>query len=102
MTNYELALSELAVEDVNDIILWYKEQQPGLEYKFLEELRSNYRRVLTHPEMYGFYRVAISLRHIRMKRFPYYILYAIDGDIIRIAGIVHTARSPQFVRRRYQ
>lgn len=101
MTNYKLSLSKLAVKDVDNAILWYKEQQSGLESKFLDELREHYKRILEYPENYGFYSFILHLRHLKLKRFPYYIFYRIDGKTIRIAGIIHSSRSPDFIRRRY-
>ncbi len=102
MNEYELLIGEVAVEDVNDIILWYKEIRNGLENNFVSALQSQYNNILIRPDMFGFYRITPQFRYVKLKRFPYYILYKVDGYVIRIVGIIHTARSPKFIRRRYR
>jgi plasmid stabilization system protein ParE len=39
-------------------------------------------------------------RYYRLKRFPYYLIYAIDNDLIRIIAVAHLKRNPGYWSRR--
>ena len=101
MLKFKLLVSTLASDDIDNVLAWYQEQQPGLEKEFVVELREFYRRILYNPERYGFYVLSKQIRKARLKKFPYSILSQINDDIIYIAGIIHKARSDEFIKGRY-
>ena len=60
-----------------------------------------YAHIAINPELYGFFDVNQQIRKIRFKKFPYFILYRIKDKTVRIAGIIHNARSDEFIKGRY-
>jgi toxin ParE1/3/4 len=102
MFNYSLVLSTKALNDTRKALAWYDDISINIKLQFIDELDVFYDRIEKNPERYGYFKPLIHLRRAKLKQFPYYILYTINVDIIRIAGVVHTSRSPRFVRRRYR
>jgi len=51
------------------------------------------RPLLGSPHLHG-------TRQRRLKRFPYYLVYAIENDLIRILAVAHFRRNEGYRRRR--
>jgi len=77
---------------------WYEERKAGLGYDFLGEVRIVLERVQENPlrqaEMYH------NVRRGLLKRFPYKVLYLLEGEKVEVLGVVHVKRDPQFWQRR--
>ena len=76
-----------------DAYSWYEIQLEGLGESFLYELETGYKRILGNPTFYSF--LENGFRRISLKRFPYIIIYEIDGNSIVVYAIFHTSRDPE-------
>jgi len=69
---------ELAQYELDDAVLWYEEQMPGLGRELLDEVDRSIRRVTRWPS--AGQEVSAGLRHCLVKRFPYGIIYGIEKE----------------------
>lgn len=65
-------------------------QREGLRYEFIEEIEAGYEKISNHPHYY----TAINQRFRRLKvnRFPYLVVYEIEGNDIIVNAVRHTSR----------
>lgn len=98
MSEYRL-IAELSVDlDVEAAFEWYEREQAGLGVEFLDELRATYDRIGDGPLKYEELRGGI--RHALLKRFPYAVYFAVEGDIIVVVAVLHASRDPTEWQRR--
>ncbi len=89
---YQLIFQEEAVEDVKDAYTWYENQLPGLGDDFLTELDKVFIKLAHHPQHYSF--VFDDFRDIRTNRFPYLVVFKIEGKTVYINKVKHSKRKP--------
>ncbi len=98
MIEYRL-VSEPSVDlDVEAAFEWYENEQPGLGMEFLDELRAIYNRIADGPLKYQELRGGI--RRALLRRFPYAVYFAIEGDIVIVVAVLHASRDPAEWQRR--
>lgn len=81
-----------AQQDLAEAIEHYERAAPGLGLQFLDEVERTVRRILLQPEAWR--RVSGRFRRCRTRRFPYGLMYSIDGDVIVVAPVFHVRRHP--------
>lgn len=81
-----------AAREVEDAFLWYESQRRGLGLEFLLALDAAMGRVRRAPE--GHETVALRTRKVLLRRFPYLVLYASEGNRILITAVFHVRRDP--------
>lgn len=69
-----------ADREVDDAVIWYEKQSPGLGIEFLDELDRVVRLVKNHP--LSALQIESEIRRFLFTRFPYSLIYGIDQDII--------------------
>jgi toxin ParE1/3/4 len=89
-----------AKADLAAAVSWYKQIQKGLEADFRLCVRASLHRMARHPESYPV--VGRKLRRALIDRFPFAIFYLLDGDILRVFGVLHTRLSPRVWQARDQ
>lgn len=92
MTEYRLTSEPRADLDIESVFQWYENEQQGLGLEFLDELRATYGRVIDGPLKYKELRSGI--RRALVKRFPYAIYFAVEGDVIVVLTVLHASRDP--------
>ena len=77
---------------------YYDRAVPGLGLEFLNEIERTIARILRHPEAW----TKISDRHrkCRTRRFPYAIIYTVEGDTVIISAVMHGRRHPDYWKKR--
>jgi len=92
-------VSEPSVDlDVEAAFEWYENEQPRLGMEFLDELRAIYNRIADGPLKYQELRGGI--RRALLRRFPYAVYFAIEGDIVIVVAVLHASRDPAEWQRR--
>ena len=89
---YQLILQEEAIEDTRSAYSRYEEQLPGLGEDFLFELDIVFEKLKQHPQHYSF--VFDDFRDVRLNRFPYLVVFKIEGRKVYINSIKHSKRKP--------
>lgn len=79
-----------ADEDVTAAVIWYHEQSPGLEDRFLRELDTALSYVRDRP--HAFARIAEDLHQIPLAVFPYVVVYAYAGNTVEVVRVFHAKR----------
>lgn len=80
------------VRDLQDAIGWYASISPALGDRFREEVDTGFVRILDNPFLYPI--VFDDVRFLRVRSFPYLILYRVLHDIPCALGVFHGASNP--------
>ena len=98
MIEYRLISEPPADLDVEAAFAWYENERPGLGLEFLDELRASYHRIADGPLKYLELRGGI--RRALLRRFPYAVYFAIEGDVVVMVAVLHASRDPAEWQRR--
>ncbi|MGC1275205.1 MAG: type II toxin-antitoxin system RelE/ParE family toxin [Planctomycetaceae bacterium] len=77
--------------DVREAAEWYDRRSPGLGDRFVEAVRVAVDSVIENPDTFSF--SPAGVRYARTAKFPYVVLFDIEGESLSILGVLHTARS---------
>ena len=81
-----------AGKELDDAYEWYERQVHGLGVEFLDEIDQVVHRIKMFPESFSV--LTGELRRARLVRFPYGLIYGVDGDLIVIIAVAHLHREP--------
>lgn len=92
--SYNLVVQSEAVLDIQEAFEWHEKQRMGLGYELIEEIETCYEKLSKHPEHYT--RISERYRRIKTNRFPYLLVYEIEGDKVIINSVRHAKRQPKY------
>ena len=84
----------LAQQEMDDAVAWYNEQAVGLGQEFLDELDRAVRRAVTFPMSCP--EIEPEIRRCLLARFPYGLIYGVDGETIIVVAVAHLHREPRY------
>ena len=84
--------------EVNEGYHWYESKSIGLGEDFLNELESAFNLILELPDTWPI--LSNDFRRYLLKRFPFGVIYRINGDKIFIVAVMHLSRKPYYWRKR--
>lgn len=87
-----------ALEEAENAATFYKEQQLGLEVRFLEALNDTIARIRRNPLVYR--RIESEIRKCRVMRFPYGVIYRVSTDRIEVIAVMHLRQRPGYWKSR--
>ncbi len=82
-----------ARKELQDAAQYYNQQIEGLGEDFVDEVHRLAERIAEVPEAAPIVRGEVRIA--RVQRFPYNVLYRVDGDRVMILLIVHKRRDPE-------
>ncbi len=87
-----------AVQNDFNAALAYYEAEGGthLADRFEEEVRSCLAAIKAGPTRFSFYQKSDRFRRIRLKSFPYIIVYYESVAVVRVSVLKHERRHPRF------
>lgn len=88
----KLVITPEAVLNVADAFEYYEFSQTGLGEYFLESLEATYLTIAKNPEMYRF--AFDMFRQVKLKNFPYLVIYSVEGNEIIVAKVFNTYQNP--------
>lgn len=91
--SYSLTVRKEAELDITNAFEYYENQRLGLGHDFLlcvEECLSKLERNASHYKI-----IYKELRRIAVRRFPYRILYLVQGKHIIVTAVFHVRKDPQ-------
>jgi toxin ParE1/3/4 len=94
--SYTLEIQKEAIAEIQEAYEWYESQRTGLGDELIEEIESCLATISEYPERYGYVRTSYLYRRIRVSRFPYMIVYEIEGNTVFINSIVHFKQDKKF------
>ena len=89
---------EIAEIELDQAVHWYRAQAPGLGEAFLIEILAAADRNVRYPE--AWHPLSEGIRRCRLSRFPYGLIYIIDGGDILVLAVAHLHRRPDYWRDR--
>jgi len=84
----------LAQQELDDAVAWYDEQVTGLGQEFLDELDRVVRRAVAFPMSCP--AIEPGMRRCLLARFPYGLIYGVDGGTIIVVAVAHSHREPRY------
>lgn len=95
---YEIVVHESAEEDLIAAAVFYESRETDLGNEFLEELSQSYQRIAENPFSFSIH--FDEYRRCLMDRFPYGIVYRVEGDQVLVFAVAHSRRRPGYWRKR--
>ncbi len=93
---YNIIILPDAETDTLDAYIFYETQQSGLGERFLKSVEESYKKLSQTPQYYSYINSKKDLRDIKIKDFPFVIIYQIADDRVLILRVFNTNRNPQF------
>ncbi len=90
--SYEINISPDAVSDLEEAATWYKEREPGLGGEFVKAIREAINKLPANPLAHRFRNRRRNVRWFLPRRFPYRIVYGVQGELITIIAVLHSVR----------
>lgn len=83
-----------AERELNEAIEYYEDIEPGLGYDLSVEIYSAIQRAMAYPRAWPF--LDDEIRRALVRRFPYGVLYSVEGDALLIVAIMNLHREPGY------
>lgn len=90
--SYKLMIRLAAQAEAARIHGWYEARSKGLGARFADALEESLRSIQQNPN--GLQIRKGKFRHDLVPRFPYRVVYTVDGDTVFVYRIRHTSRRP--------
>jgi hypothetical protein len=90
----KLRIHELAAKELLDAVKWYNQLQDGLGARFQAMVVLQVGKIRKTPEWFP--RESQEIFKVYVPKFPYKILYSVEGDSIVIWAIAHMHRKPWY------
>ena len=86
---WQVTTRPAAEADLPEARAWYEEQRPGLRDEFLASVADAFSRLEERPEQLPvYYR---GFRRLLVHRFPYKVFFRIDGGMVIVFRVLHSA-----------
>ncbi|MDA0586987.1 MAG: type II toxin-antitoxin system RelE/ParE family toxin [Planctomycetota bacterium] len=94
----DVIFDQQAAAEYRDVRRWYsREASPDLADDFRAEVDRGVEMIARNPARCGFYDSEQQHRWIRLRRFPYLLIYSvIDEQTVLIVAVAHVRRSPGY------
>lgn len=90
--NYRMVVRGSAARDVLEAFFWYHTIRPQLGDRFMAALKECYDSIEAGPQGYQIRKG--DFRHAMLRKFPYRVVYEIDGQEVFIYRVIHVKRKP--------
>lgn len=89
----KLIVNPEAEADLVSAKRWYDEKRAGLGTEFVTNVEEPFEKIRLNPELFG--KVYREVRAVRIRRFPYLVVYRADGSQVTVIAVYHTRRDPR-------
>ena len=89
---YAIHFRDDVFAEIVSIYKWYENQSKGLGSLFIEELEFCFDNIRSNPFL--FEKKYKNFRQVVTKKFPYLVIFEVEGNSIIIYHIIHTRRNP--------
>ena len=90
--SYPVVVRGSAAKDVLAAFFWYHTIRPQLGDRFMASLKECYDSIEANP--YGYQLRKGDFRHAMLRKFPYRVVYEVEGQDVFIYRVVHVERKP--------
>ena len=94
---YTLVVKEEAQADALEAYLYYEGRSVGLGERFLNELTLRYQQIAENPQHYSYLHKdkEKTLRRVKIKHFPYLIIYDCTGEDVTVYVVQNCYKTPK-------
>ncbi len=85
-------LLEPAQVELAAAVEYYEHESAGLGERFLDEFELTMDRILRYPLAWA--QISENHRRCRTRRFPFGVVYFLDGDVVVVSAVMHLHRHP--------
>jgi plasmid stabilization system protein ParE len=92
-----------ADEEIDAAQAWYEGQRPALAADFLHEMDAAVQHIAEHPAAcvpVPDLPAELEVRRFPVHRFPYWIVFLVRHDEVRVIAVAHQRRHPDYWRDR--
>ena len=89
---YRVLFLRAAELDLEDACRWYERRDEGLGSAFLRSVQDVLDTIGLYPGIHPV--VNNEVRRAEVSRFPYGVIYVIEGDTILVIGVFHNSQDP--------
>ena len=97
--SYALRVKPSAEIDLEDAFDFCELKQTGLGARSLDAVEAAYARILERPSIYR--EISPDVRRGPTRKFPYWVIYTIDGTEILILAVVDSRQDPEYIRAKF-
>ena len=87
-----------AIDETREVRSWYRDRSLKAEKAFLAELRRAILHIRESPRTWP--RFEPGARRFLLHKFPYSVVYRIQGETVQILALAHGKRRPAYWARR--
>ncbi len=98
--SYSLFVRPEVDADIAEAEAWYEQCEEGLGQDFTRTVRDALRELPKNPLTYRLRHRRLGIRWFYPARFPYRIVYRIEGDSIVVLALVHAKQHDRHWRKR--
>lgn len=95
---YELLISATAFMEAENAYVYYENQSNGLGDRFLKSLEEAYEKLSRTPQYYTYINTGKDLRDLKIKDFPFVIIFQIVKDRVLVLRVFNTNRDPLSIK----
>lgn len=85
-----------ALQDVEESRSWYRQRSQSAEAAYLRQLDHAIAQITDSPHRWPEH-VQGTRRYV-FPRFPYSIVYFVEGDVVNVVSVCHDSRKPAYWR----
>jgi len=94
----KLIFHPAAEDELIAAVDWYEQRQSGLGFDLAIEVRAAIELAQGLPEAWS--EIAPGIRRVLTQRFPYGVLYSVDGNILFVLAVMHLSQRPGYWKNR--
>lgn len=80
--------------DLNEVLDYYSERSSTAADRFWDALHERLVEIAGNPERFGFIHQTRGLRRVRLRKFPYLIIFYQTSDGVKVTCVKHEKRHP--------
>ena len=92
--SYQVDLKLEAHQDIFEAMLWYESRREGLGAEFYAEVEKVKKDLSVNPDIFEI-KHRKNVRWVQTERFPYIVVYLVNGRNVVILAVVSTYRHPK-------
>jgi len=93
--SYQLKVSAIAYQETDAAYTYYEEQSKGVGEKFLKSVEEAYSKLSQTPQYFSYIRNSKDIRDIKIKTFPFVIIFQIMDNTVAVLRVFNTNRNPE-------
>lgn len=98
MSLHYLEVHPLAIKEANTAFRYYRKRNAEVAQRFLSALKAGFQRLLDKPDLQPPY--ILNTRFLKIRRFPYLMIFQISGALVRVLAVPHGRRKPGYWKKR--